>query len=80
MLLDFKHGQLLNAELTSTDTASSSDRDQTSLCALQGRKLYDSEWNWNEIINRLQAGDNGPNSSRAQAKWLQQILPGCHNV
>ena len=80
MSLDFKHGQLLSAELTSSDAASSSERGQTSLHALQGRKLYDSDWDWNDIITYLQAGDDDTRSLRAQAKWLQHMLPGSHNV
>lgn len=77
MLLEFKHGQLLSAEL---NIESSSERGQTSLDALQDRKLYDSSWSWNDIITHLQTGDNDEQSLREQAKWLQQMLPGSHNV
>jgi hypothetical protein len=79
MLLDFKHGQLLSANLTSSDTADPSNMTgQTDLHALQGRKLYDPSWNWDDIINYLQASDMKP--SRDQAKWLQQMLLGSHHV
>lgn len=71
--LDFKHGQLLSA-LQSVVGQDESTQDITSQLqkVLQGRKLYDPAWQWEDVVSHL---SSNADEGQKQIKWLQDMIP-----
>jgi hypothetical protein len=79
LMLDFKHGQLLEAKQVGSTDSDDVDFTESLKRIVQDRKLYDPEWNWVDIVKHLKQGRSDGNVTK-QVNWLQAMLPSSHRA
>jgi len=79
--MDFKHGQLLQASYSPSVSADDkTDMTETLKQKLQGHKLYESAWKWENVVERLQTKDKSVKDTDAKVVWFKKLLPSNHII